>query len=96
MLKYKLLHPEILSALGAAGHNAKVLIADNPAPEIAAIAALSPESAFWAAIAAILSSGGTKEEEDRVIEQILKLRPPATRLEKLMMNNIAQINVPNR
>jgi len=28
MLKYKLLHPEILSALGAAGHNARVLIAD--------------------------------------------------------------------
>jgi L-fucose mutarotase len=32
MLKYKLLHPEILSALGAAGHNAKVLIADGNFP----------------------------------------------------------------
>jgi L-fucose mutarotase len=29
MLKYKLLHPEILSVLGAAGHGSKILIADG-------------------------------------------------------------------
>lgn len=32
MLKYKLLHPEILEALGGAGHGAKILIADGNYP----------------------------------------------------------------
>ncbi len=32
MLKYQLLHPEILQALGEAGHGAKVLIADGNYP----------------------------------------------------------------
>lgn len=32
MLKYQLLHPEILQALGAAGHGAKILIADGNYP----------------------------------------------------------------
>jgi L-fucose mutarotase len=32
MLKYELLHPEILAALGAAGHGSKVLIADGNYP----------------------------------------------------------------
>jgi L-fucose mutarotase len=32
MLKYTLLHPEILAALGAAGHGARVLIADGNYP----------------------------------------------------------------
>ena len=32
MLKTKLLHPEILQCLGAAGHNSKVLIADGNYP----------------------------------------------------------------
>ena len=32
MLKYQLIHPEILSALGGAGHGAKVLIADGNYP----------------------------------------------------------------
>jgi L-fucose mutarotase len=32
MLKYKLLHPEILGALAAAGHNSRVLIADGNFP----------------------------------------------------------------
>lgn len=32
MLKYQLLHPEILAALGEAGHGAKVLIADGNYP----------------------------------------------------------------
>ena len=32
MLKYKLLHPEILAALGTAGHGARVLIADGNYP----------------------------------------------------------------
>lgn len=32
MLKYDLLHPEILQALGTAGHGAKVLIADGNYP----------------------------------------------------------------
>jgi L-fucose mutarotase len=32
MLKYQLLHPEILQALGAAGHGALVLIADGNYP----------------------------------------------------------------
>ncbi|MFL5807655.1 MAG: RbsD/FucU domain-containing protein [Roseiflexaceae bacterium] len=32
MLKYQLLHPEILAALGAAGHGARVLIADGNYP----------------------------------------------------------------
>ncbi len=32
MLKTKLLHPEILAALGAAGHGSKVLIADGNYP----------------------------------------------------------------
>jgi L-fucose mutarotase len=32
MLKYSLLHPEILGALGAAGHGSKVLIADGNYP----------------------------------------------------------------
>lgn len=32
MLKYQLLHPEILEALGSAGHGAKVLIADGNFP----------------------------------------------------------------
>jgi L-fucose mutarotase len=32
MLKYELLHPEILAALGEAGHGSKVLIADGNYP----------------------------------------------------------------
>jgi L-fucose mutarotase len=32
MLKYTLLHPEILAALGSAGHGAKILIADGNYP----------------------------------------------------------------
>lgn len=32
MLKYKLLHPEILAALGGAGHGSQVLIADGNYP----------------------------------------------------------------
>jgi L-fucose mutarotase len=32
MLKYKLLHPEILSVLGGAGHGSKILIADGNYP----------------------------------------------------------------
>lgn len=32
MLKYQLLHPEILEALGTAGHGAKILIADGNYP----------------------------------------------------------------
>ena len=32
MLKYNLIHPEILSALGSAGHGAKLLIADGNYP----------------------------------------------------------------
>jgi L-fucose mutarotase len=32
MLKYQLLHPEMLAALGGAGHGAKVLIADGNYP----------------------------------------------------------------
>jgi L-fucose mutarotase len=32
MLKYKLLHPEILAALGGAGHGSKILIADGNYP----------------------------------------------------------------
>ncbi|HZQ09374.1 MAG TPA: RbsD/FucU family protein [Anaerolineae bacterium] len=32
MLKYQLLHPEILQALGEAGHGAKILIADGNYP----------------------------------------------------------------
>jgi L-fucose mutarotase len=32
MLKYELLHPEILAALGTAGHGAQVLIADGNYP----------------------------------------------------------------
>jgi L-fucose mutarotase len=32
MLKYRLLHPEILAALGAAGHGSQVLIADGNYP----------------------------------------------------------------
>ncbi len=32
MLKYQLLHPEILAALGAAGHGSRVLIADGNYP----------------------------------------------------------------
>jgi L-fucose mutarotase len=32
MLKYQLLHPEILAALGSAGHGSKVLIADGNYP----------------------------------------------------------------
>jgi L-fucose mutarotase len=32
MLKYQLLHPEILGALGGAGHGSKVLIADGNYP----------------------------------------------------------------
>jgi len=32
MLKYQLLHPEILAALGGAGHGSKVLIADGNYP----------------------------------------------------------------
>lgn len=32
MLKYQLIHPEILDALGQAGHGAKVLIADGNYP----------------------------------------------------------------
>ncbi len=32
MLKYQLLHPEILAALGSTGHGAKVLIADGNYP----------------------------------------------------------------
>lgn len=32
MLKYKLIHPEILEVLGAAGHHGKVLIADGNYP----------------------------------------------------------------
>ena len=34
MLKYQLLHPEILNALGSAGHGAQVLIADGNYPLI--------------------------------------------------------------
>lgn len=34
MLKYNLLHPEILEALGTAGHGAKVLVADGNYPLI--------------------------------------------------------------
>jgi L-fucose mutarotase len=34
MLKYQLLHPEILHALGTAGHGAKILIADGNYPLI--------------------------------------------------------------
>ncbi|MCS6772576.1 MAG: RbsD/FucU family protein [Anaerolineae bacterium] len=34
MLKYKLLHPEILAVLGSAGHGAKILIADSNYPFI--------------------------------------------------------------
>ncbi len=41
MLKGKLLHPEILAALGAAGHGSKVLIADGNYP----FSTGSPESA---------------------------------------------------
>ena len=32
MLKYRLLHPELLRALGEAGHGARVLIADGNYP----------------------------------------------------------------
>lgn len=32
MLRYKLVHPEILAALGAAGHGSRVLIADGHYP----------------------------------------------------------------
>src|SRR6478752_904006 len=32
MLKYRLLHPEILAALGEAGHGARILIADGNYP----------------------------------------------------------------
>ena len=32
MLRYELIHPEILAALGSAGHGAKVLIADGNYP----------------------------------------------------------------
>ena len=32
MLRYKLLHPQILSALGAAGHGSQILIADSNYP----------------------------------------------------------------
>ena len=32
MLRYKLLHPEILGALGAAGHGSKIMIADSNYP----------------------------------------------------------------
>ncbi|MFN8569251.1 MAG: RbsD/FucU family protein [Kouleothrix sp.] len=32
MLRYKLLHPEILAALGSAGHGAQILIADGNYP----------------------------------------------------------------
>ncbi len=32
MLKYQLLHPEILAALGSAGHGAQVLVADGNYP----------------------------------------------------------------
>jgi L-fucose mutarotase len=32
MLRYKLLHPEILAALGAAGHGSQILIADGNYP----------------------------------------------------------------
>ncbi len=32
MLKYRLIHPEILGALGAAGHGARILIADGNYP----------------------------------------------------------------
>ena len=32
MLRYRLLHPEILAALGAAGHGSRVLIADGNYP----------------------------------------------------------------
>ena len=32
MLKYRLLHPEILGALGGAGHGARILIADGNYP----------------------------------------------------------------
>jgi L-fucose mutarotase len=32
MLKYQLLHPEILAALGGAGHGSKILIADGNYP----------------------------------------------------------------
>ena len=32
MLKYKLLHPEILQALGGAGHGSRILIADGNYP----------------------------------------------------------------
>ena len=32
MLRYKLLHPEILAALGSAGHGSQVLIADGNYP----------------------------------------------------------------
>jgi L-fucose mutarotase len=32
MLRYRLLHPEILAALGAAGHGAQVLLADGNYP----------------------------------------------------------------
>ncbi|MEN9937441.1 MAG: hypothetical protein RLZZ387_4020 [Chloroflexota bacterium] len=32
MLRYKLIHPEILAALGAAGHGSQVLIADGNYP----------------------------------------------------------------
>jgi L-fucose mutarotase len=32
MLKYKLLHPQLLAALGSAGHGSKILIADSNYP----------------------------------------------------------------
>ena len=32
MLKYRLLHPELLRALGEAGHGARVLVADGNYP----------------------------------------------------------------
>ena len=41
MLKYRLLHPELLRALGEAGHGARVLIADGNYP----LATRSPERA---------------------------------------------------
>ncbi len=74
---------------------AKILLSANPAADIASLASAgSSDTAFWAGMMAALAGGGTKDENDAITEQLLKIRPQITRNQKLMMSKVMQLSVP--
>lgn len=79
MLRYRLIHPELLAALGAAGHGARVLIADGNYPVSTAVSSRAARVLLNLAPGVVAVPQVLEAVLDAVaVEAVTVMQPPAS------------------